>query len=121
MTTFRSPSSSDCTTISERSQSAPEARVYRRVFSVGKDLGGVGSLRAFQLDQTFRLAAVRRQAPDSTDALSVNDSPASGRWPMWSKRGDEIFYRQGRRMMSVSVEGDDELQELKRLVPPIAW
>jgi len=36
-------------------------------------------------------------------------SKQGGTEPMWSKRGDEIFYRQGARMMSVKVERGSNL------------
>ena len=36
-------------------------------------------------------------------------SKNGGTEPMWSRRGDEIFYRQGTRMMSVPVERGSEL------------
>jgi hypothetical protein len=66
-----------------------------------------GKWIVYASDDTGRFEIYVRERDGSRPRIPVSRN--GGRWPMWSKRGDEIFYRQGRRMMSVSVEGDDEL------------
>ena len=46
---------------------------------------------------------------DRTGGPRIPVSRNGGTEPMWSKRGDEIFYRQGTRMKTVSVEAGFEL------------
>ena len=61
-----------------------------------------GNWIVYSSNDSGRLEVYVRDVTRSGPRIPVSKN--GGTEPMWSKRGDEIFYRQGARLMSVSVE-----------------
>ena len=61
-----------------------------------------GRFLAYVSDETGRLEVYVR--PLSGEAGKVAISTNGGRWPRWSPKGDELFYRRGTAMMVVAVQ-----------------
>ena len=66
-----------------------------------------GKWIVYSSNESGRFEVYVRDRMGSTPRIRVSRN--GGTEPMWSKRDDEIFYRQGTRMMSVSVEAGLEL------------
>jgi serine/threonine-protein kinase len=66
-----------------------------------------GRWLAFVSDTSKREEVYLVPYPLSTTATPVQVSTHGGREPVWSKRGDELFYRQGQTMCTVHVTGTD--------------
>jgi Tol biopolymer transport system component len=64
-----------------------------------------GRLLAYVSDETERREVYLRAFPDSGRRVRV--SADGGTEPVWSRRGDELFYRSGRRYYAVRMTGAD--------------
>ncbi len=65
---------------------------------------------AFQTDVSGRMEVVVTRFPEPAATHPISD--AGGRFPFWSKRGDELFYQSldGRKLMAVSIRTEPELE-----------
>jgi hypothetical protein len=65
---------------------------------------------AFQTDVSGRMEVVVTSFPEPAATQPISD--AGGRFPFWSKRGDELFYQSldGRKLMAVSIRTEPELE-----------
>ena len=67
-----------------------------------------GRWLAYTDDPTGRLEVWVR--PFSGPSAAVRVSPSGGMEPIWSHSGRELFYREGGKLMSVSIQPGSELQ-----------
>ena len=69
-----------------------------------------GRWLTFQTDVSDRMEVVVTRFPEPLATHPISD--AGGRFPFWSKRGDELFYQSldGRKLMAVSIRTEHELE-----------
>ena len=73
-----------------------------------------GAWIAYTSDQTGQSEIYVRRFPDLGDRQLV--SSAGGMEPLWSPDGSELFYREGQRMMSVSIDSEVGLRPTPEVV-----
>jgi serine/threonine-protein kinase len=76
---------------------------FREVFP---DFSPDGKWLVYTSDESGREEVYVRGYPDGDDAVQV--SRGAGRSPIWSRNGDEIFYRSGREFFAVRVRIEGE-------------
>lgn len=98
----------DLWALSSASGSRPQPLLVRSFHDAWARFSRDGQWIAFVSDESGTNEVYIAHYPDMGDKVVV--STHGGAWPVWSRDGRELFYRQGKTVMAVSVEGGSAMR-----------
>jgi serine/threonine-protein kinase len=93
----------DIYTLGLNGRSAPQPLVRTPAFEGGPRFSPDGRWIAYASNESGRFQVYIRPFPGPDRRFQV--STEGGTFPVWSRKGDELFYRDGHRLMAVRISG----------------